>query len=705
MKLYKYIRRTRDKPSASAAPAGNRLGGQTSPYLLQHAHQPVHWNPWDGEALARARNEDRPILMSIGYSSCHWCHVMAHEAFEDEETAAIMNEYYVSIKVDREERPDLDFTYQMAYMLMMGNTGGWPLNMFLTPRDLLPFFGGTYFPLEDRGGQPSFKKLLRYVVNLYRNRPETVLRHTGVMHAALRNIFRSDHVASEASLDCGPVRKAFALMQKSFDSTHGGFGGAPKFPTPGRIELLLHDLRRERDDELRAQRRKMALHTLRRMAAGGIYDHLGGGFFRYSVDEAWQIPHFEKMLYDNAQLLELYSMAWREEQDAVFAEIVNATAEWIVREMQSPEGGYYSAVDADDGNGREGGFYLWRPDQIREHVTPGERDVVYMYFGLDQASNFEGSWHLCERCGIERISALKAIPVERVRELLESGRGKLYKQRKRRPRHFLDDKVLACWNGLMIKGMAVAARVFGNRRWLQSAESALDFARARLWQGGGTLHRMYRDGRTKQAGYLEDYAALLAAALALLESRWRTEDLEFSVALADALLERFEDTEYGGFFFTPHEHEHVLQRQKMPSDGSTPSANGMAICALNRLGTLLGEPRYLQAAERALRCFWQRLDENPEGRDTLLLGLKEFCEPPVQIVLRGDADEMEAWRETCATCRVYAMPRNAGPLPGALGTQSPAADTAAAYICTGDRCLPPVYDLARLTDTLGELER
>jgi uncharacterized protein YyaL (SSP411 family) len=558
-------------------PLSNRLSAETSPYLLQHADNPVHWQPWDEQTLTLARRENRPILLSIGYSACHWCHVMAHESFEDEGVAAVMNRLFVNIKVDREERPDLDQIYQTAHQMLTRRSGGWPLTMFLSP-DGTPFFGGTYFPKEPRYGLPGFAGLCERVAEAYRDRSADIAAQATEIREALADTVPAP-AATAAALDAAPLAAAAALLARGFDSRYGGFGGAPKFPHPTDLAFLL----RSSD----ADSRQMALTTLTRMSEGGIYDQIGGGFCRYSVDERWEIPHFEKMLYDNGPLLALCADAWAQSRDPLYARVAGETAAWVMREMQAPEGGYYSSLDADS-EGEEGKYYVWDRAEVEHLLTPQESALARRRWGFDGPPNFESRhWH-----------AKIASPLDEADfPLLATAREKLFAARETRIRPGRDDKVLTSWNALMIEGMAHAARVFGKNEWLVSAQGAMDCIRTTMWQDGRLLATA-RDGRAHLDAYLDDHAFLLAALLELMQAEFRAEDLGFAIELADALLNRFEDSDAGGFFFTAHDHEVLIHRPKTGHDNATPAGNGVAAFALQRLGHLLGETRYLAAAEK-----------------------------------------------------------------------------------------------------------
>ncbi len=676
----------------------NALAGETSPYLLQHAGNPVDWHPWSPETLEKARQENKPILLSIGYSACHWCHVMAHESFEDEATARVMNELFVNVKVDREERPDLDRIYQSAHHLLAQRPGGWPLTMFLTPDDQTPFFGGTYFPKESRFGLPAFTELLQRVAAFYQDHPDEIRRQNASLVQAFAQMDATGADA-QAEITPRPLDLARRQLQDSFDSVHGGFGGAPKFPHPTNLERLLrHYAATNLAGEPDRGALNMVEFTLKKMAQGGVYDQLGGGFCRYSVDDLWMIPHFEKMLYDNGPLLTLYSEAWQVTRDALFQRVAAETAQWVIREMQSPEGGYFSTLDADS-EGKEGKFYVWGREEVRALLSDDEYAVFSRRYGLDREANFEGKWHLHVFKDVVTVSNELGSPVQRVGELLRSALEKLFPVREQRVRPGRDEKVLTSWNGLMIRGMATAGRVFGREEWVDSAVRALDFVRSALWRDGRLL-ATYKDGRARFAAYLDDYAFLIDGVLAVLQARWRDGDLSFAIALAEVLLENFQDKDTGGFYFTASDHEQLIHRPKPFSDEALPSGNGIAAHVLIRLGHLLGETRYLDAAERTLRAAWPAVDGVPYAHNALLLAVEEYLYPPETVVLRGPDAALATWHAACqenyAPRRMtLAIPDSAVELPGVLAERKPSTGPIA-YICQGFQCGPPTTELESL---------
>ena len=687
----------------------NHLGSETSPYLLQHVHNPVDWYPWSKEALDKAHREDKPILLSIGYSACHWCHVMAHESFEDAQTAAVMNELFVNIKVDREERPDLDKIYQTAHHLLTQRGGGWPLTMILTPDDHTPFFAGTYFPPTPRHGMPAFADLMRRVEAFYRKQRADIAKQNSALINALHSTNPAP-IAQEIALNPAPLHTARRQIEESFDPQYGGFSKAPKFPHPTNIELLMrqwaHSVTATGSDKADGRALGIARFTLQGMALGGIYDQLGGGFCRYSVDERWMIPHFEKMLYDNGPLLTLYAQAWAAVREPLFRRITIETANWVMAEMQSPEGGYYSTLDADS-EGHEGKFYAWTQDEARTLLNVQEYQIIAQRFGLNRPANFEGKWHLHVYENTESIARDLNLSEERVMEVLGIARQKLFEAREVRVHPGRDEKVLTSWNGLMIKGMAVAGRLLGDEEFIDSAGRALDFIKATLWKDGRLL-ATYKDGKAHLQAYLDDYVFLIDAILEFSQARWRDGDLAFAVELAEVVLARFQDDENGGFFFTADDHEKLMYRPKPVIDDATPAGNGVAATVLGRLGYLLGEPRYLGAAERTIKAAWQDIERIPYAHTTLLLALEELLNPPQNIILRGEPQAMQTWQERCneayAPRRLaFAIPANAKNLPSALGARVASAEVVA-YVCNGHTCSEPIREFAELDVMLKQSE-
>lgn len=670
------------------AHARNRLADATSPYLQEHADNPVDWYPWGTEALARARDEDRPILLSIGYAACHWCHVMARESFSDPDVAAVMNQHFVNIKVDREQRPDLDRIYQTAHQLLTGRGGGWPLTVFLTPDDLLPFFAGTYFPRQALHGLPALPDLLTRVATAYREQRETIREQNAQVATALA---RSNEApgAPDTSLDASPLEQARDHLAEVFDPHHGGFGSAPKFPQPTLIQYLLEDYAgapTERRSSLH-----MACTTLRRMALGGINDQVGGGFARYATDNEWMIPHFEKMLSDNALLMALYADAWQATGDPLFARTAVETADWAMTEMRAPEGGFYSALDADS-EGEEGRFYLWTPEAAQRLLTEAEYEVVSARFGLDEPANFQGRWHFHVQASISELAKSLRTPAATVRERLDSARHKLYAERWQRTWPLQDNKVLTSWNALVIRGLARTGRLLDRPDLITAAEQALAFIRQSLWTGDRLL-ASWRDGRAELSAYLDDYAFLLEAVLELQLCRWDTDREAFATALAERLLEGFQDERSGGFLFTEHNHEELPTRSRPLADDALPAGNGVAARALITLGHLMAEPHYRQAGEAAVASAAPALARLPHAHATLLSALARVVEPPRVVTLTGDPEACRDWQQDLE--RYYRPERLAIIDATANG------DPVTARLCHGSHCLQPVSDREALWQQLG----
>jgi uncharacterized protein YyaL (SSP411 family) len=682
----------------------NDLENETSPYLLQHADNPVDWHPWNKAALEKARQENKPILLSIGYSACHWCHVMAHESFEDSSTAALMNRLFVNIKVDREERPDLDKIYQTAHHLMLQRSGGWPLTMFLDPRDHRPFFGGTYFPNGERHGMPAFSDVLERVAE-YHEKHQADICDSGNALADAMNRLEPGSPSGKNTLHEGPLTGARESIGTQIDRENGGLEGAPKFPHPTSIERLLRHWRAtSHDTEPDIDALFMCALSLTRMAEGGIYDQLGGGFYRYSVDQYWMIPHFEKMLYDNGPLLALYSQMWQISGDELYRKVANETADWALRDMRSPDGGFYSTLDADS-EGEEGRFYVWTPDTARAVLPDDEYEVIAARFGLDQPPNFEGQWHLRVCAPLDKIATDTGLSESQADRLLDQGRARMLESRNTRIWPGRDEKILTSWNGLMIRGLAIASRALRREDLALAAAGAVDFIHSHLLIDG-RLRACYKDGQARFNGYLDDYAYLLDAILELLQSRWDTAHLKFAIWLADQLLENFQDDNNGGFFFTSHDHESLMHRSKPMSDDATPAGNGIAAQALGRLGHLLGDTRYLEASENTLRAGWSSIESFPHGHTALVVALEEYIHAPTMVILRGDADDITGWAESLHAIYaprrlIFSVPSDETDLPDGLAGKIPQDETVA-YICCGSTCSAPLNTLDSVAAELSE---
>lgn len=678
----------------------NRLAHETSPYLLQHAHNPVEWHPWGEEALGRAKKEDKPILLSIGYSSCHWCHVMEKESFENEAIARIMNERFVNIKVDREERPDLDEIYMNAVQMMTGS-GGWPMTVFLTP-DLVPFHAGTYFPPEDRMGMPGFPKVLITVSDYYRTHPKEVASMEAQMRNALHQMVRI--LPSQEAIDIDLLSRAFNAMEKQFDPVHGGFGSAPKFPHSMTLSFLLRHWKKT----LEREALRMAEVTLDKMADGGIYDHLGGGFHRYSVDERWLIPHFEKMLYDNALLSRTYFEAYQATRKERYLQVGEEILGYILREMKSPEGGFFSTQDADS-EGEEGKFFVWTRDEIKELLGKEKGTAFCAYYGVTPHGNFErGASVLNIASTLEKVSELYGIPVPELEILLRDGRGRLFIEREKRAKPARDEKILTSWNGLMASGFIDGFKLTGKREYLRGAEEAIQFILNGVKKHGG-LMRVYHQGRWHVKGYSEDYAFLIQSLIELYEASFEVRYLEEADRLNRRMIELFWDDQDGGFFFSGKENESLIARSKNPYDNALPSANSIALFNLIRLGYLKGEEGLKKRADQILRLFRNFLSEHPSGFAHMLSGFS-FLLHPEEIGIIGSRKDRRTGMLLKGIHRAYlpdkilnlkdpGEPSEENWFPFLRDKGVPESPTV--FVCREFTCLPPVQSEEELKNILG----
>lgn len=606
----------------------NRLIGETSPYLLQHAYNPVDWHPWGAEALARSKREDKPILLSIGYSACHWCHVMERESFENEKIARFMNEHFINIKVDREERPELDEIYMTAVQLMTGQ-GGWPLTVFLTP-DLKPFYGGTYFPPEDRWGRPGFLTVLEALAELYQKERAKIVAQAEKLTRHLQQLNTQDPSSATPRLTPQLLQRAYLSSSENFDRLHGGFGNAPKFPHSMELSFLLRYGRRSGDREAQ----QIVEQSLERMGRGGIYDQLGGGFHRYSVDAQWRVPHFEKMLYDNALLVWTYLEAYQATKKSCYRRIVAETLEYVLREMTSPAGGFYASQDADSPGG-EGAFFVWTPQGIK--TVLGERDgaLACEYFGVTETGNFaHGASVLHLPHTPEEFAAKVQMTVSEFEAWRARVRRALFEARERRAKPGRDEKILAAWNGLMISAFARASQIWGREEYLRAAQSATRFCLTHLKRDGKLL-RSYKDGQAKFPGYLEDYALFVTALLDLYEASFDLAYLKEALTLGQTMIEQFWDGASGGFFFTSHDHEILPVRSRSAYDGATPSGTSAAVLALLRLAEFTGRAELREKAEQTLRLYREPIERAPGGFSYMLCALDFYLGPSVQIAIMG----------------------------------------------------------------------
>ena len=679
----------------------NRLVHSTSPYLLQHARNPVDWYPWGGEALARARAEDKPILLSIGYSACHWCHVMAHESFEDEAVAERMNRDFVCVKVDREERPDLDDIYMAATVAMNQGQGGWPMTVFLTPEQE-PFFAGTYFPPTDRYGRPGFSTLLEKIAGLWKTDREALRTQAGEVAGHLREGARS---APGGSVGEAELRAARDQLARDFDPRFGGFGAAPKFPPSGALSLLLRCHRRFHDERAL----EMARKTLDEMARGGMYDQLAGGFHRYSVDERWLVPHFEKMLYDNAQLAKVYLEGHQATGDPFYRTVATEILDYVLREMTSPGGGFCSATDADS-EGEEGRFFVWTPDEVRAALGDEEAARRFCaYYDVTERGNWEGRSILNTSRTGPRVAESLGLEADALERDVAASKARLYEARRKRVPPGLDDKVLAAWNGLMIGAMAEGYRALGERRYLEAAERAAAFVMKELRGADGRLLRTWREGKAHLAAYLEDHAYLAEGLLDLYEAGGDARWLRDALALAERARADFAD-EAGGFYSTARDHEPLIVRHREGHDGATPSANAVAAHVLARLSFHLGRDDLREEAARAVRAYGKAISRQPRAFARTLAVVDLLLEGPVELAFVGapGAQDLEALRREAG--RHYLPNRIVGHgHPGAAGDGLPLLagkglvdGRAALYVCRDFACRAPITDPARVADALSD---
>lgn len=676
----------------------NKLAKESSLYLQQHADNPVEWYPWGEEAFAKAVQEKKPVLLSIGYSACHWCHVMANESFSDPETAQLMNELFVNIKVDKQERPDLDKIYLIAHQFLTGRGGGWPLTIFINPVDRMPFFAGTYFPKDPHHGLVGFKEVLRKIAAFYHNNQDAIVKQNVQLTSAFEQL-EIIH-ASAMTLDVNLLSEAMQQFTHEYDAIYGGFGEAPKFPRPANLEFLLSYSARKNDKQEPDVSLAIVNTSLTKMAQSGLYDHLGGGFFRYCVDEQWHIPHFEKMLYDNGQLLMVYAMADSIEPQPIFQHILQQTGEWVLRDMQSPEGGFYSTLDADSEH-EEGKFYLWNKAEVQSLLTAEEYTLVAAYFGLEKPANFEGVWHLFENKSLDEMAAALNSDSQKTDALLLSACKKLFQAREQRIHPARDENILTSWNALMIKGLALAGFALNNVDFIQSAQRAIDFVRTHRWKN----KRLNSGARGNNNAYLDDYAFLLDALITLLTIEWRSEDLHFAVEIADSLLSHFYDEANGGFYFTSHENESLISRLKPLQDEAIPAGNGIAAFALARLGNLLGEMRYKEASENTLKMAALAIASYPAAYPSLLMALEDYFYPPEMVLILGEMDALLEWKKLSQQYYspkrlVFFMAADEKNIPSVFAQRAPKKGEVVAYVCQGMSCFEPINHIDKFEEFL-----
>jgi uncharacterized protein len=681
----------------------NRLAGETSPYLLQHAHNPVDWYPWGDEAFARARQENKPILLSVGYSACHWCHVMERESFENPDIARLMNDLFVSVKVDREERPDVDAIYMQAVQALTGR-GGWPMTVFLTP-DGRPFHGGTYFPPEDRHGMPGFPRVLAAIAQAYHERPDEVERAATQLTGHLQPSAATAG-ADPAGLTPALLDEAAQRLAVGFDHANGGFGGAPKFPAAMALDFLLrHHLRTGNRHSL-----EMVDVSLQKMARGGIYDQIGGGFHRYAVDAVWLVPHFEKMLYDNALLARLYLRGWQVTDNPFYRRIAEETIDYVLREMTNPEGGFYSAQDADS-EGVEGKFFTWTLDQLAEVLGPEEARLIARVYGAEEGGNWEHTNVLHRPIDLARVAADTGLPEPEIAGRVEQARARLFEAREHRVHPLTDDKVLTAWNAMMLRSLAEAAAVLDRPDYAAAAVKNAGFLLSELQREGRVL-RTWKEGRAKIDGYLEDYALLTDALLAVWELTFETRYLDAAIETAGAMVARFWDDGEGAFYDTAVDGEALIVRPRDVLDNATPAGNSTATLVLLTLGLITGDADHTRRATRVLAGLRDAVARYPSAFGELLGALDFAVGPAVEVTVVGDrqaADTSALLREVYTRFRPRMVVAGRDPGDPDAEARSPLFEgrdrrdgRATAYVCVGYTCGQPATDPAELARQLAE---
>ncbi|MHC4571105.1 MAG: thioredoxin domain-containing protein [Planctomycetota bacterium] len=685
----------------------NRLINETSPYLLQHAHNPVDWYPWGREAFDRAKKEDRPVFLSIGYSTCHWCHVMEYESFENEQIAKIMNEHFVNIKVDREQRPDVDEIYMKAVQIMTGS-GGWPLSVFLMP-DGQPFYGGTYYPPTDRYGRIGFERLLLILADAWSNKRQELVNSAGNLSKLLA---RPTSPVEKKKLSVEMLEAGFGYFQNIFDPANGGFGIAPKFPQPTNLSMLLFYWHRTGQK----QALQMVEKTLDAMAEGGIYDHIGGGFHRYSTDARWIIPHFEKMLYDQALISKVYLQAYKVAKNEQYAATARQIFDYVLRDMTDAQGGFYSAEDADS-EGKEGTFYVWDQKQIKSILDKDEAEIFSAYYGITEKGNFEeGKTILNITASTEQLGKKFQKDPAALMDILANARFKIFTERQKRIKPHRDDKVIAAWNGLMISSLAYGGAVLQEEKYIRAAERAAGFILNTLHKNQ-RLMRYYRDGRAVELAFLDDYAFTIMGLLDLYEATFDAQWIIEAQELGDEMVELFADKKQGGFFLTGKDGEKLITRTKPDSDGAVPSGNSIAALALLKLGRLTMEQPFTEQGEKTLEAFSLRLEQSPGYLSVMLMALNFWLGPSQEIVIAGDADKSD-------TIQMLQLVRSKF-LPNAIvllhqqgeagsaieevapfiKSQTAAGGRATAYVCENYVCNRPVNKIEHLDKMLSDISR
>ena len=679
----------------------NRLINETSPYLLQHAHNPVDWYPWSEEALAQAEQQDKPILLSIGYAACHWCHVMEHESFENEQIAAIMNEYFINIKVDREERPDLDEIYMNAVQMLTGQ-GGWPMTMFLTP-DLKPFYGGTYFPPDNRYGRPGFPRVLLGVAEAYRERRDAVGEQAEQIIGNLNQLAAMEGHGHQLTTDM--LDRAYQDYLSRFDHHEGGFGSAPKFPPSMGLSLLLRHWHRTGN----ANALNMVEVTLEKMARGGMYDQLGGGFHRYSVDERWLVPHFEKMLYDNALLSVTYLEAYQATGKAFYRQVVTETLDYVLAEMYDAEkGGFYSTQDADS-EGVEGKFFVWELDEVEGLLGEEKAKIFCEFYDITEPGNFEHKNILHVQTPAELFAKKLSMDLGELEDILAEGKRKLFEVREERIKPGLDDKILTSWNGLMIRSMAMGYQILGDERYREAAEKSAKFILSELSQDDGLLLRTHRAGKSHLNAYLEDYSYFVAGLINLYEATFAVEWLKEAERLNQIMIEQFWDETKGSFFFTSKNHETLIVRSKTGYDGATPAGVSMAIHNLLRLDKLLNRPDFREKVETTLDVYYHQIEHSPSGSAQMLCELDFLLSTPKEIAIAGYWENEDTQAALAAVHNRY-VPNKVIALAGdgedvsdlvpLLEGKTRVDGKATIYVCENYTCQAPTTDVEELAELL-----
>jgi len=698
----------KNMPTATATQKHtNRLINESSPYLLQHAHNPVDWYPWGVEAFERAKKEDKPVFLSIGYSTCHWCHVMEYESFENERIARIMNERFVSIKVDREQRPDVDQIYMNAVQLMTGS-GGWPLSVFLTPEGK-PFYGGTYFPPNDMYGRPGFERVLLAIADAWKNKREDLVNSAGRLSESL-----ASPAAPAKKIELSPtmLRGAFDRFQNIFDTVNGGFGAAPKFPQPTNLSMLLCYWQRTGDD----QALQMVGKTLDAMAKGGIYDHIGGGFHRYATDACWLVPHFEKMLYDQALLSKVYLQAYQVTKKKEYATIAQEIFDYVLRDMTDAQGGFYSAEDADS-EGKEGTFYLWDLEQIASILDEDEGKLFNAYYGITEKGNFEeGKSILSTATSIEQLEKSFHRDRDTLKGILIAARSKVFEQRVKRIRPHRDDKIITAWNGLMLSSLAYGGAVLHEEKYIKAAERAAGFI-LRVLHKNGRLMRYYREGRVVELGFVDDYAFTIAGLLDLYEATFDAKWLVKAKRLSEEMIELFTDNGNGGFFLTGKDSERLIVRTKSGSDGAVPSGNSIAALALLKLGRLTMNQGFTAQGTKLLESFSEQLQRSPAYSSAMLTALNFWLGPTQEIVIAGNAEATDT-KQMLKLLRSKFLPnavvllheQDSGgsdiyKIAPFIKNQAVIDGRATAYVCENYICKRPVNRIGDLNKMLSEISR